>query len=794
MARRSRSDTQPIYQAAERWVDAALKSSDSLFTPEAGIWSVELLDELIERFIDRPDESSDPFELKLRRQLSDASADAIQLMAEVTYVHLLVASPKSVSPDRKRNLIETILSWHPNPPSIPSDLDRALDCGLATVGTAFHTYRPFQLQMIIRFVRAWKELDDASRQKLLEDPWAFREFLFSVELPQGAHAQREALLHLVHPDTFEPITSRRTKERIVKAFSHLVRDTTANIDRQLLEIRRALEETYGTGFDFWEPKLVEIWQPDSSRWGQFVQWAKLLKENPHYESEERGYKLVVAERLTEARATLLDGGNWFDQLKQAFTDKNNNLTQWRMHDSFLKWCRENPDVARQALERIWREGASLDDRIRGFLERVPSEVVSGRGVRTTLASFLLMAIDPFEFPVYRARAFDKAYDLTGYPRPDPQAEEAEIYEHALGFLDAIGEEAGSRGLVVRDRLDAQSLLWSVVKTPADYFSHLTDTQRAALEKYRGGEIDDDDLDDGSSVTSDEEPSVESLAGRLLIDPRDIHRIIDLLEDKRQLIFYGPPGTGKTYVAWELARFLAGSKGRVDLVQFHPSYSYEDFVEGYRPVELTGGSPGFRLQEGPLKRIAAAAAENPSSPHLLIIDEINRGNISKVFGELYFLLEYRTREVILQYSREGFSLPENLWIIGTMNTADRSIALLDSALRRRFYFVPFFPDEPPIEGLLERWLTKHKPDLAWLAQVVAEANRRLGNRHAAIGPSHFLRTDLDESKVELIWNHSVLPYIHEQLFGEEDRWVEFTLDDLRQAVASSPEGDAPSSAG
>ena len=191
------------------------------------------------------------------------------------------------------------------------------------------------------------------------------------------------------------------------------------------------------------------------------------------------------------------------------------------------------------------------------------------------------------------------------------------------------------------------------------------------------------------------PGLVGLADELLVDEGDLERIVRLLCHRRQVIFYGPPGTGKTFVARKLAVHLAGGEGRVELVQFHPSYAYEDFVEGYRPARLEGGAAGFVLREGPLKRVARRAGEEGGETFVLIIDEINRGNLAKVFGELYFLLEYREEKISLQYSDEPFSLPENLWIIGTMNTADRSIALgrLGSAAAFLFLAVLSRPGHP-----------------------------------------------------------------------------------------------------
>ena len=281
------------------------------------------------------------------------------------------------------------------------------------------------------------------------------------------------------------------------------------------------------------------------------------------------------------------------------------------------------------------------------------------------------------------------------------------------------------------------------------------------------------------------PSFAALADSLYLPHEFLQEINMLLEEKKQVIFQGPPGTGKTYVAQKLAEHLAGSQDRVTLVQFHPSYDYVDFVQGYRPALMDNGQPGFRLQDGPLLQTAQRARDNPGIPHYLIIDEINRANLAKVFGELYYLLEYRNESVNLQYSDDPYRLPENLYIIGTMNTADRSIALVDLALRRRFYFVEFHPDKDPIKGLLHRYLEKNPATVDWVADVVDKANELLSDEpHAAVGPSHFMKPNLNEERIRRIWKYGVLPYIEERLFGQyEAHLADFNIDALRRAVSS-----------
>ncbi|CAB4712170.1 MAG: EVE domain-containing protein [Actinobacteria bacterium] len=333
-------------------------------------------------------------------------------------------------------------------------------------------------------------------------------------------------------------------------------------------------------------------------------------------------------------------------------------------------------------------------------------------------------------------------------------------------------------------------------TPGEQIVNANDTLVAALRPYFG----DDTwgmrrflwfIRNHGITEVNEADALATLAEKLYLPASVLEEAIDLLDDKHQLVLYGPPGTGKTFLALELAEFLAGPDA-VEIVQFHPSYSYEDFVEGYRPTD----SGAFKLRSGPLRRMAEMAQSEPDRKHFLIIDELNRGNVAKIFGELYFLLEYRDRKISLQYSEDTFGLPPNLYIIATMNTADRSIGLLDAALRRRFHFMSLYPDDDGFSTLLSRWLSERSPDMLWVADVVAEANRRLDDRHRSIGPSHFLKSGLTEKRVAQIWKHSILPYIADQFFGREKEVDRFELDVLRKAISKAavierpePETDA-----
>lgn len=269
----------------------------------------------------------------------------------------------------------------------------------------------------------------------------------------------------------------------------------------------------------------------------------------------------------------------------------------------------------------------------------------------------------------------------------------------------------------------------------------------------------------------------------------LSRVVQLLRRRKQIIFYGPPGTGKTYIAQELAEYLTDEPSNVQLVQFHPSYAYEDFIQGYRPELAATDQVVFALRQGPLMKIAEQARDDSSTPYFLIIDEINRANLAKVFGELYFLLEYRKRRINTLYSDGSdsqFSLPDNLFIIGTMNTADRSIALVDAAMRRRFAFLSLHPEEEHVAGMLREWLEENHSEHLYVADLLAVLNSELGSHDYAIGPSYFMRDWMytDQDGLNEIWETDILPLLEELHIGEGiDVKQRYDLDRLLRHVTA-----------
>jgi len=248
-----------------------------------------------------------------------------------------------------------------------------------------------------------------------------------------------------------------------------------------------------------------------------------------------------------------------------------------------------------------------------------------------------------------------------------------------------------------------------------------------------------------------------------------------IERKGQAIFYGPPGTGKTFIADHIARHIVGGgTGFVELIQFHPAYAYEEFMQGIRPDTDEKGGLLFELKPGRFLSFCKRA-QLTDSPCVLIIDEINRANLSRVFGELMYLLEYRDKEIQLA-NGVNFSIPSNVRIIGTMNTADRSIALVDFALRRRFAFIELCPEY----DLLKNFQAKQGFNADGLVSVLHEINTKINDKNFSLGISFFMVHDLPD-KIEQIWRMEIETYLEEYFFAQPETVNAFRWEKIRGKI-------------
>ena len=295
----------------------------------------------------------------------------------------------------------------------------------------------------------------------------------------------------------------------------------------------------------------------------------------------------------------------------------------------------------------------------------------------------------------------------------------------------------------------------------------------------------DDVDTQPEVDYPEYSSADFLSD-VYMSEQDYETLVNVLKMKKNIILQGAPGVGKTFTAKRLAYSIIGAKNpdRVQMIQFHQSYSYEDFIEGYRPTEN-----GFTIKKGSFYKFCKLAEDDDENDYFFIIDEINRGNLSKIFGELFMLIEKDKRGIELQllYSDENFSVPPNVYIIGMMNTADRSLAMLDYALRRRFSFFTMKPGFNTIG--FQTYQDSLKSDaFKKLISCIKQLNSKIAadislGEGFCVGHSYFCGLTAKTATVRTLTSiieYELIPLLKEYWFDEPKKIIDWS-DRLRSTV-------------
>jgi hypothetical protein len=477
MAILKREGADRIYAVGRLFREQALERDGSLLTPDRPVWTIPALQDLEQRFVLNPDSSGDSFDQKLQRQLDGASDTVKQLMSELLLMHLLVVH--GMSADTKRLRISRVLGWMRDSVDIPPDIDAALDYGLASPGTHFYTRRDTHLRFFIEWMLAWKRLEPSARAQALSEPWAFRKHMCSVD-DRSAWLQRNALLHLVFPETFERAVARNDKKALITAFADRIGGSEAvasmNEDEAILEIRKSLEPTYGPGFDFYEiPELVVQW---NSRFQGGVMnenvplldrvrvaypgWQSFADER--FIEDETTYKMDASakaqERLGADTLRQLIDSEDYDQVVQLVEQvaQSTNLLWLRMPRegdlSILYWQDFDPGAFSHALYDLLHGEGSSPERLERYASYARAQ---GLPAKWTLPTYLLMLMHPETEIFVKPEATKWFLKQMGVSLKLGSRASGEVYASILEAAEDLREQLAP--FEPQTMLDIQSYIW-----------------------------------------------------------------------------------------------------------------------------------------------------------------------------------------------------------------------------------------------------------------------------------------------------------------------------------------------
>jgi len=806
-------ETTHLLAAAQRWKEICLLHDGSLFSDKQ-LWILNNLEELDRNFTQNPIEGGDSFVHKLSLQLADTSPGAIQLMAELNWLLLLFSS--NIKPETKRRMVKDIweLSGEPFPEQAAGLDDQSLG-GVGSTGTGFNTHRWRELVFLIDLMRAFKSLPTDQQQRLTRDPWTFADWMTTVRR-DGIRQLPHILNYLLFPASFEYISVSLDKEKILEAFEgmpkHRIRQLSEReVDQAMLAVRHRLEQQHGTEVDFYDSPWLEQWRPSPGTWlmvwnpndwpwktyqddrlniasGENVTlpWrtassqpregdtfylvrvgqeprgliargniASAPYEDDHYDAE-RATKGETARfvdiTLTDLRDPDVDAYISMADLSAGTTDGQN----WSPQVSGI----EIKSLSAKLISKLW--------------DKLPPVKVSSAKAETPRQQAIRIA-RPANTIFYGPPGTGKTYHLSTHLMPKYESGAKQVptgewleeelvntawWEAIALALAALGGNASVNQLLIHPYFKAKARVQGRANNP-----HLRQTCWGALQQHT---------------------VLESETVKTAAEKRIAPLIFDKLHGGRWILTgeWEEAGEGLREKLTQLQHGPASDDARIRrhlTVTFHQSYSYEDFVEGIRPQTTEDGAISYEVRDGLFKAFCQRASQDSKHRYALFIDEINRGNIPRIFGELITLIEADKRawwsedgqlvegiELVLPYSGDRFGVPKNLDIYATMNTADRSIALMDAALRRRFHFQELMPEPKLIPGSQgDGYIPDGEGGLLNLRALLEAINLRLRyllHRDQTFGHAYFTKVkDLDALRKVMVYD--IIPMLAEYFYDD-----------------------------
>ena len=812
-------NTKPILEAADHWRHNGLLNDNSIFIDKS-LWKMEHLQALETYFINQPDEGEGNFFEKLQSQLQPTHPEVKQLSAEILWVMFLC--PSNIKESKKREGIETIWSWSNE--SFPEDspwLNDNVLAGIGSAGTGYNTNRWRELVFIIRLLKTFKEHTHGERDNLLNNGWDFAKWL--EKIPECNSRQfRHMILFLLFPDNFERIFGGTDRKEVVTAFSNKSKTqvnvlSAFEIDQELASIRRQQEQAFGTTeIDFYWPPLRNLWKNDRNvtwllNWNPNIwPWENLAAERTAtHEGKTVTHKWRCASHQAmvgdmvylvrsgvEPKGIIATGNIVTASYEDIYEDEpgaSEGKTRWYVDVSFSRIqdpTSNDPYLTSEDLKnitidnQIWfpqASGIEIKQRPAGILKKKWDEMLKS-GDKEPPKKELTGVDEATNLILYGPPGTGKTYQLNKIKeryssKKQKIRREAWLTQQLLDtrWFDAIftalfdlGKNAKVKDIVNHEYIQLKARAMG-------RYQNISNTIWATLQAH----------------TIEESQTVQYK-----------NKSAPFVFDKDRNGFWSLVGDWEDECAEQVKlaeKFKSGPQEesihhRYEFVTFHQAYSYEDFVEGIRPVtDDETGNLTYAVVPGVFQQIAFRAKSDPKNRYAILIDEINRGNIAKIFGELITLIETDKRavysedgtklsgmELTLPYSCKKFGVPKNLDLYGTMNTADRSIALLDTALRRRFNFKEMLPDAGLINGSGgDGYIEDGEGGTINLRALLTALNKRIHfllNRDLTIGHSYFMEVD-NFIKLKNILLSQIIPLLQEYFYEDWHR-IQLVFRDVR----------------